>query len=226
MAVPLQGKVQCTSDDLESEESVTWNLRDNRDFTSRVRSNARRTKFHRLQRLSHAERDFIAIKSTRRQWTYKMGKMMLIKILKMYRKWEIIALMRKELDQSVNENKAKWSMNKLDLALRWMSRGNPAGHASYWQRSSMFAVRHFMHGAPYKPIQSVHRLASLDVNTCSESQLKQLKGIGPCLAKRIVTQRNVRAFTSAADLIDRVKGIGSTSWRRITNSNATNILFR
>ena len=68
-------------------------------------------------------------------------------------------------------------------------------------------------------------LNSFRINICSKSQLMSLKGIGKCIAKRIIKERAKRAFTSDQDLIDRVKGIGQKSWARICNQNKACLVY-
>jgi competence protein ComEA len=50
--------------------------------------------------------------------------------------------------------------------------------------------------------------AALDVNKASQAELDGLKGIGPAISGRIVTERNKGSFKDWQDFIDRVKGIG------------------
>ena len=219
MAFPLEGLDPYSSDDLESEESITWSIRD-KTYTSKVRSTAKiRTKFHRLQRLTMKEKAYILDRANREI------KIPLIQVCKVFRKWEIITLMRRELNQNVDANKAKWSMSKLELACLWIDKGNPFRHEIYWKRQGRFHFREFLQVNTF--VQRIFQpsLSSLNINTCSESELLRLKWIGPCIASKIMKRRNEKAFTSAADLIDRVKGIGSKSWKRIMRTNTIEILF-
>ena len=66
---------------------------------------------------------------------------------------------------------------------------------------------------------------SLNINNCSVDELLSLKGIGQCIAKRIMEQRAVCAFDSADDFVQRVKGVGLTSWKRIYTQNEVSIVF-
>ena len=66
---------------------------------------------------------------------------------------------------------------------------------------------------------------SLNINNCSVDELLSLKGIGQCIAKRIMEQRAVCAFDSADDFVQRVEGVGLISWRRISAQNEVNIVF-
>ena len=53
--------------------------------------------------------------------------------------------------------------------------------------------------------------ALIDFNQATEAQLDSLRGIGPATTRRILQAREERAFSDWADLIRRVRGIGSTS---------------
>lgn len=54
------------------------------------------------------------------------------------------------------------------------------------------------------------------INSASASELQQLPGIGPALAKRIVETRSGGRFTSAEDLL-RVPGIGKAKLAKLRN---------
>ncbi|MBR57980.1 MAG: hypothetical protein CMH54_07960 [Myxococcales bacterium] len=56
---------------------------------------------------------------------------------------------------------------------------------------------------------------TLNVNTASASQLVQLKGVGPTLAKRIVANREMHGPFFRVEDMRRVKGIGEKSVQRI-----------
>jgi competence ComEA-like helix-hairpin-helix protein len=51
----------------------------------------------------------------------------------------------------------------------------------------------------------------IDINQASETELRQLPGIGPTLAKRIIAARNQKQFTSVEGL-RKVKGIGKKTF--------------
>lgn len=55
---------------------------------------------------------------------------------------------------------------------------------------------------------------SVRINSASASELQQLPGIGPALAKRIVETRNSGRFTSVEDLL-RVPGIGKAKLAKL-----------
>ncbi len=55
----------------------------------------------------------------------------------------------------------------------------------------------------------------LDPNLASPEMLQLVPGIGPKMAARIVSERTRTPFHSAADFVDRVRGIGPSNWERI-----------
>lgn len=55
---------------------------------------------------------------------------------------------------------------------------------------------------------------SLNINTASVEEMQKLPGIGPAMAKRIVSAREEAKFTSVNELL-RVKGIGKAKLERI-----------
>ena len=65
----------------------------------------------------------------------------------------------------------------------------------------------------------------VDINNCSETNLLSIKGIGKAFADRIVRQRRYRRFSSAEDLIKRVKGMGTRRWERIYDENEITFIF-
>ncbi|GAB7543615.1 MULTISPECIES: ComEA family DNA-binding protein [unclassified Cupriavidus] len=65
-------------------------------------------------------------------------------------------------------------------------------------------------------------LAAIDVNTADEAALVSLKGIGPATASTIVSERSRGGpFKDAADLADRVKGLGQKSVVRLQEAGMT-----
>lgn len=53
------------------------------------------------------------------------------------------------------------------------------------------------------------QLGAVDLNSATQTELQQIKGIGPKTAERIIEERTRGGpFDSLADLSDRVKGIG------------------
>jgi len=64
--------------------------------------------------------------------------------------------------------------------------------------------------------------AAVDVNTADEATLVTLKGIGPATASTIVAERAKGGpFRDAADLADRVKGLGQKSVARLQEAGMT-----
>jgi competence protein ComEA len=65
-------------------------------------------------------------------------------------------------------------------------------------------------------------LAAVDINTASEAQLRELKGIGPSTARAIVQDRTDHGpFKSADDLSTRVKGLGPKSLTKLEGQGLT-----
>jgi competence protein ComEA len=65
-------------------------------------------------------------------------------------------------------------------------------------------------------------LAAVDVNTADEAALVSLKGIGPATASTIIAERGRGGpFKDAADLGDRVKGLGQKSVARLQEAGMT-----
>jgi len=58
--------------------------------------------------------------------------------------------------------------------------------------------------------------AAVDVNTATEAQLQDLKGIGPSTARAVVKERTDRGpYKDADDLSSRVKGLGAKSLSKL-----------
>lgn len=58
--------------------------------------------------------------------------------------------------------------------------------------------------------------AAVDVNSADEAALRGIKGIGPAKAKAIVDERSAHGpFKDAADLAQRVKGLGGQTVERL-----------
>lgn len=58
--------------------------------------------------------------------------------------------------------------------------------------------------------------AALDVNTASQAELEQLRGIGVALSERLLDERAKRPFTDWADLLARVPGLGRKQAARLS----------
>lgn len=85
-----------------------------------------------------------------------------------------------------------------------------------WRRSGMaFAFALAMLGA-------TPAYAQIDVNSADEATLTSVKGIGPATAKRILEERDRSgAFKDAADLADRVAGVGPKSAANLQEAGLT-----
>ena len=58
-------------------------------------------------------------------------------------------------------------------------------------------------------------VAVVNVDAASEAQIELLPGIGPALAKRIVADRNRHGPFGSAEVLQRVKGIGPGTVRKL-----------
>jgi len=63
--------------------------------------------------------------------------------------------------------------------------------------------------------------AGVDVNKATQSELESVKGVGPALSGRILTERQKATFKDWPDLIDRVPGVGKTSAARLSEAGLT-----
>lgn len=63
--------------------------------------------------------------------------------------------------------------------------------------------------------------AAIDANRASTTELDAIKGIGPELAARIITQRNKASFTDWDDLVQRVHGVGDASAAKFSTHGLT-----
>jgi competence protein ComEA len=58
--------------------------------------------------------------------------------------------------------------------------------------------------------------AALDVNTATQAQLEQLRGIGVAMSERLLAERARLPFADWADLIARVPGMGRRGAARLS----------
>ncbi|MDQ0142517.1 ComEA family DNA-binding protein [Cupriavidus necator] len=64
--------------------------------------------------------------------------------------------------------------------------------------------------------------AAVDVNTADEAALTSVKGVGRATARNIVEERNKRGpYKDAADLAERVSGIGPKSVAKLQDAGLT-----
>ena len=65
-----------------------------------------------------------------------------------------------------------------------------------------------------QPSEASQKLHPVNINTATEAELDTLPGIGPAIAKRIITFRNQQAFTKPEDIM-LVKGIGKKKFAKL-----------
>ena len=63
--------------------------------------------------------------------------------------------------------------------------------------------------------------AAVDVNTGTQAELEQLKGIGPDLSQRIVDERKKSPFVDWQDLMARVPGLKKRAAQRLSEQGLT-----
>jgi competence protein ComEA len=63
--------------------------------------------------------------------------------------------------------------------------------------------------------------AAVDVNRADQATLESVKGLGPTLVQAILDERAKAPFRSWADLLARVKGLGSASAARLSTAGLT-----
>ncbi len=64
-------------------------------------------------------------------------------------------------------------------------------------------------------------LAAVDVNTAPQEDLVAIKGVGPSTSARIVEAREARPFADWQDFIQRVRGIGPLTARKLSEQGLT-----
>jgi competence protein ComEA len=63
--------------------------------------------------------------------------------------------------------------------------------------------------------------AAVDVNTGSQAELEQLKGIGPDLSQRLLDERAKAPFVDWDDLMKRVPGVKKRQAQRLSEQGLT-----
>jgi competence protein ComEA len=64
-------------------------------------------------------------------------------------------------------------------------------------------------------------LAAVDANRATQAELETVKGIGPGLSSKIVKAREMGAFKSWADFVERVGGVGPGNAARFSQAGLT-----
>lgn len=62
---------------------------------------------------------------------------------------------------------------------------------------------------------------ALELNTASQAELEQIKGIGTALSQRLIDARAERPFDDWADLLERVPGLRAASARKLSDGGLT-----
>ena len=66
------------------------------------------------------------------------------------------------------------------------------------------------------PFALGHSERNLNVNSATQAELEQLRGVGPQLSTRILTAREARPFSDWDDLRRRVTGLGPAQSARLS----------
>lgn len=62
---------------------------------------------------------------------------------------------------------------------------------------------------------------ALEINQASEAELDNLRGLGPAFTRRIMAERQRQLFSSWADLMQRVSGMGTATARKLSDQGLT-----
>jgi competence protein ComEA len=68
---------------------------------------------------------------------------------------------------------------------------------------------------------SAAALAATDINSASQAQLEEVKGIGPAMSTRILDERKKSAFKNWDDVVERVKGVGPGNAAKFSSNGLT-----
>jgi competence protein ComEA len=71
-------------------------------------------------------------------------------------------------------------------------------------------------GAVLALLVAVAHAAAVDVNTATQAQLEQLRGVGVSMSERLLAERAKQPFADWADLIARVPGVSARSAERLS----------
>jgi competence protein ComEA len=90
-----------------------------------------------------------------------------------------------------------------------------SGAAGYSRPSTAPGVRAGRHRSSRAGAQKLQPGQTLDINTASETQLQQIPGIGPGLARRIVDYRAANGPFQTADDLQNVSGVGPSKFAKM-----------
>ena len=121
-------------------------------------------------------------------------------------------------DEAINLAQPLVDGVKVDVPRKGQRTDPPAGDVS--TGSPVTAATHSTHSSHHHSSgrSSTHKLQpgqTLDINTASESELTQLPGVGPSLARRIVEYRQANGPFTAADDIQNVSGVGPSKFAKM-----------
>ena len=68
---------------------------------------------------------------------------------------------------------------------------------------------------------AVTAFAAVDINKASQAELEAVKGIGPSMAAKILSERQKAPFKDWNDVIERVKGVGGHGATRFSSGGLT-----
>ena len=68
---------------------------------------------------------------------------------------------------------------------------------------------------------AIAAFAAVDVNKATQAELEEIKGIGPAMSTRILTERKKAAFKDWTDMAERVKGVGEGNAKKFSAAGLT-----